>query len=40
VPIVLLNGESILNIMIEKELGVSKRPLLFFEERSSELVGE
>lgn len=40
VPIVLLNGGSILNIMIDKELGVSKRPLLFFEERSSELVGE
>lgn len=32
VPIILLNGNSIVDIMIEKGFGVSKRPLyLFFD---------
>ncbi|MBO8161780.1 MAG: restriction endonuclease [Thermosipho sp. (in: Bacteria)] len=33
VPIILLNGEAIIDIMIEKGLGVEKRPLYLFFER-------
>ena len=33
VPIILMNGESIVNIMIEKGLGVEKRQLYLFYER-------
>jgi restriction system protein len=38
-PIILLNGDSILDLMIEKGLGVSKMPLYLFEERPDDLVG-
>jgi restriction system protein len=40
VPIILLNGESIVSLMIEKGLGVSRIPLYIYEERPDELVGE
>lgn len=40
VPIILLNGENIVNLMIEKGLGVSRTPLYIYEERPDELVGE
>lgn len=40
VPIILLNGEGIVNLMIEKGLGVSRTPLYILEERPDELVGE
>lgn len=37
-PIILLNGESILDLMIEKGLGVARTPLYLFEERPEDLV--
>lgn len=40
VPIILLNGEGIVTLMIEKGLGVSRTPLYIYEERPDELVGE
>jgi restriction system protein len=40
VPIILLNGESIVNLMLEKSLGVSRIPLYIYEERPDELVAE
>ncbi len=40
VPIVLLNGQGIINIMIDKELGVEKRPLNFFYERVLDFLDE
>ncbi len=40
VPIILLNGESIVDLMIEKQLGVSRTPLYVYEERPDDLVGE
>jgi len=40
VPIILLNGESIVTMMIEKGLGVSRTPLYIYEERPDELLGE
>lgn len=40
VPIILLNGESIVSLMIEKGLGVSRIPLYIYEERPDELVGK
>jgi restriction system protein len=40
VPVILLNGESIVHLMIEKQLGVSRTPLYVYEERPDELVGE
>jgi restriction system protein len=33
VPIILLNGESIIDLMIEKEFGVQKKPLQIFEDQ-------
>jgi restriction system protein len=36
VPIILLNGESIVNLMIEKGLGVEKVPLYAYYERSND----
>jgi restriction system protein len=33
VPIILLNGESIVDLMIEKEFGVLKKPLQIFEDQ-------
>jgi restriction system protein len=40
VPIILLNGESVVSLMIDKGLGVSRTPLYIYEERPDELVGE
>jgi restriction system protein len=39
VPIILQNGESILTLMLEKGLGVSRTPLYLYEERPDELIG-
>lgn len=39
VPIILQNGESILTLMLEKGLGVSRTPLYLYEERPDELTG-
>jgi restriction system protein len=33
VPVILLNGESIVDLMIEKEFGVQKKPLQIFEDQ-------
>jgi hypothetical protein len=40
VPIILLNGDSIVDLMIEKQLGVSRTPLYVYEGRPDGLVGE
>ena len=40
VPIVLLNGQSIVELMLEKGLGVEKRPLYFFYERVLDFLDE
>jgi restriction system protein len=37
VPIVLLNGESIVNLMIEKGFGVERVPLYAYYERPTDL---
>jgi restriction system protein len=40
VPVILLNGEGIVDLMIEKGLGVSRTPLYVYEERPDALIGE
>lgn len=40
VPIVLLNGESIVDLMIEKEFGVQKRPLQLYEDQLETIFSE
>lgn len=40
VPIILLNGESIVDIMIEKEFGVQKKPLQIYEDQLESIFGE
>lgn len=40
VPIVLLNGDKIADLMIEKNLGVRTKPLLAYQESLDELFGE
>jgi restriction system protein len=40
VPIVLLNGESIVDLMIEKEFGVQRRPLQVYEDEFETLLGD
>jgi restriction system protein len=40
VPIVLLNGESIVDLMIEKEFGVQKKPLQIYEDQLDTIFGE
>lgn len=40
VPIILLNGESIVNLMIEKGLGVERVPLYRYYDRPSDFVEE
>lgn len=40
VPIILLNGESIVELMIEKEFGVQKKPLQIYEDQVEELFSE
>jgi restriction system protein len=40
VPIVLLNGESIVDLMIDKEFGVQKKPLQIYEDQLDTIFGE
>src|SRR5262249_20053460 len=40
VPIVLLNGESIVDLMIEKEFGVQKRPLQVYDDQLESLLSD
>lgn len=40
VPIILMNGESIVNLMIEKGLGVEKKPLYLYYERVQDFLDE
>jgi restriction system protein len=40
VPIVLLNGEAIVDLMIEKEFGVQRRPLQVYEDQLDAIFGE
>ncbi len=40
VPIVLLNGESIVDLMIDKEFGVQKKPLQIYEDQLDTIFGD
>jgi len=40
VPIILLNGESIIDLMVEKEFGVQKQPLQIYEDQLDTIFGE
>ena len=40
VPIILLNGESIVDLMIEKEFGVQKKPLQIYEDQLDSIFGD
>lgn len=40
VPIVLLNGESIVELMIEKEFGIQKKPLQIYEDQLDAIFGD
>ncbi len=40
VPIILLNGESIVQIMVEKGLGVERRPLYLYYEKVQDFLNE
>jgi len=40
VPIILLNGESIVDLMIQKGIGVDRTPLYMYYERSADFVEE
>lgn len=40
VPIVLLNGESIVELMIDKGFGVQKKPLQLYEEQLESIFGD
>lgn len=40
VPVVLLNGQAIVSLMIEKEFGISRRPFTLFEDRLNELIDD
>jgi restriction system protein len=40
VPIILLNGESIVDLMIEKEFGVQKKPLQIYEDQMDAIFSE
>ena len=40
VPIILLNGESIVDLMIEKEFGVRARPLQIYEDQVEQIFGD
>ncbi|MBC8869155.1 MAG: restriction endonuclease [Planctomycetes bacterium] len=40
VPIVLLNGDSIVDLMIEKEFGVQKKPLQVYEDQIDSIFGD
>lgn len=40
VPVILLNGASIVDLMIEKEFGIQKRPLQIYEENIAAIFGD
>lgn len=40
VPVILLNGESIVDLMIDKEFGVQKKPLQIYEDQLESFLGE
>jgi restriction system protein len=40
VPIILLNGESIVDLMIDKEFGVQKKPLQIYEDQLDAIFGD
>lgn len=40
VPIILLNGESIVDLMIDKEFGVQRRPLQIYEDQMDTIFSE
>ena len=40
VPVILLNGESIVDLMIEKEFGVLKKPLQIYEDQLDAIFGD
>src|SRR5262249_28593601 len=40
VPVILLNGESIVDLMIEKEFGVQKKPLQIYEDQLDAIFGD
>jgi restriction system protein len=40
VPIILLNGESIVDLMIDKEFGVQKKPLQVYEDQLDAIFGD
>lgn len=40
VPIILLNGESIVDLMIEKEFGIQKKPLQIYEDLLDTILGD
>lgn len=40
VPIILMNGAYIVNLMIEKELGVEKKPLYLYYEKVQDFLDE
>lgn len=40
VPIILVNGEGIVDMMIEKEFGVQKRPLQIYEDQIDTIFGD
>jgi hypothetical protein len=40
VPVVLLNGPSIVELMIEKEFGVQRRPLQVYDDQLDAVLGD
>jgi restriction system protein len=40
VPIILLDGESIVDLMVDKEFGVQKKPMQIFEDQLDAIFGE
>ena len=40
VPIILLNGESIIDLMIDKEFGLQKKPLQIYEDQLDTIFGD
>lgn len=40
VPVILLNGQSIVQLMIEKEFGVIRRPLHIYEDQLEDIFGD
>jgi restriction system protein len=40
VPVILLNGESVVDLMIEKEFGALKKPLQIYEDQLDTIFGD